>query len=317
MQADYPVQLRAPDIAAYRSGNRGIDYLWTFGSARPGPHLMISAVVHGNELCGAHALDFLLARELRPLCGTLTLAFMNVEAFLSFDPEEPGASRFLDEDFNRVWDLEVLEGDRDSCELRRAREVRPAVDEADILLDIHSMQHDSEPLMLAGPLQKGRALARAVSVPATVVSDAGHAAGRRLRDYGGFADLASDRNALLVECGQHWAAGVERVALEVALRCLLHLRMVEADFVEAELGRGTPPPQRFVEVTEAVTIESERFSFVRDFRGGEVIERAGTLLGYDGERPVRTPYADCVLIMPSRRLTPGLTAVRLGRFISG
>lgn len=316
MQADYPVQLRAPDIAAYRSGNRGIDYLWTFGSQRPGPHLLISALVHGNELCGAHALDFLLSREVRPLRGTLTLAFMNVEAFLAFDPESPGASRFLDEDFNRVWDVPVLEGARDSRELRRARQVRPVVDEADILLDIHSMQHDSEALMLAGPLEKGRALARAVGVPATVVSDAGHAAGRRLRDYGGFADPGSPKNALLVECGQHWTAGVERVALEVALRCLLHLRMVEPDFAEAQLGRESPPPQRFVEVTEAVTIESEAFAFVRDFRGGEVIPRAGTLLGYDGDRPLRTPYDDCVLIMPSRRLTPGLTAVRLGRFIS-
>jgi hypothetical protein len=31
---------------------------------------------------------------------------------------------------------------------------------------------------------------------------------------------------------------------------------------------------------------------------------------------VRTPYDDCILIMPSRRLAPGLTAVRLGRLVS-
>jgi len=314
MQADYPVQLRAPDITPYRSGNRGIDYVWTFGATRPGPHLLISAVVHGNELCGAHALDFLLSRELRPLRGTLTMAFMNVEAFLAFDPATPGASRFLDEDFNRLWDRAVLDGPRDSRELRRARQVRPVVDEADILLDLHSMQHDSEALMLAGPLEKGRSLARALGVPETVVSDAGHASGRRLRDYGDFADPASAKNALLVECGQHWAAGVERVALEVALRCLLHLRMVDPAFAAPHLAEP-PPPQRFVEVTEAITIGSERFEFVRDFRGGEVIPRAGTLLAYDGGRPVRTPYDDCILVMPSRRLTPGLTAVRLGRFV--
>ena len=28
------------------------------------------------------------------------------------------------------------------------------------------------------------------------------------------------------------------------------------------------------------------------------------------------PYDDCVLVMPSRRLGPGLTAVRLGRFVA-
>jgi hypothetical protein len=31
---------------------------------------------------------------------------------------------------------------------------------------------------------------------------------------------------------------------------------------------------------------------------------------------VRTPYDNCVLIRPSRRLAKGQTAVRLGRFLS-
>jgi hypothetical protein len=53
---------------------------------------------------------------------------------------------------------------------------------------------------------------------------------------------------------------------------------------------------------------------LRRFRGLEVIAKAGTLLAEDGERPVRTPYDDCVLVMPSRRLVTGLTAVRLGRY---
>jgi hypothetical protein len=39
------------------------------------------------------------------------------------------------------------------------------------------------------------------------------------------------------------------------------------------------------------------------------------VLGRDGERDVLTPYDNCVLIMPSRRLTKGQTAVRLGRLV--
>jgi hypothetical protein len=31
---------------------------------------------------------------------------------------------------------------------------------------------------------------------------------------------------------------------------------------------------------------------------------------------VTTPYDDCVLIMPSRRLDKGQTAVRLGRYVA-
>ncbi len=72
----------------------------------------------------------------------------------------------------------------------------------------------------------------------------------------------------------------------------------------------------FIEVTDAVTIESDDFRFVEDFRGLETIPRKGSLLGHDGDRPVVTPYDDCVLIMPSRRLHRGQTAVRLGRFLA-
>src|SRR3546814_5453602 len=75
------------------------------------------------------------------------------------------------------------------------------------------------------------------------------------------------------------------------------------------------PEQRFVEVTGPVTITSENFRFVETFNGLEVIPKAGTVIAYDGDAPVTTPYDDCVLIMPSRRLNPGASAVRLGRYV--
>jgi hypothetical protein len=39
------------------------------------------------------------------------------------------------------------------------------------------------------------------------------------------------------------------------------------------------------------------------------------VIAHDGSTPIRTPYDDCILIMPSRRLASGLTAVRLGHFV--
>jgi hypothetical protein len=58
------------------------------------------------------------------------------------------------------------------------------------------------------------------------------------------------------------------------------------------------------------------FRFARVFTGLEVIAKAGTLIGWDGDREVRTPYDNCVLVMPSKRLYRGQTAVRLGRFVA-
>lgn len=314
-QTHFPVEVEAPDISAYRCGNTGVDYVSTFDSGKAGPHAMLSAVVHGNELCGAIILDWLLRTEVRPLRGRLTLAFMNVEAYQRFDPAAPSASRFVDEDFNRLWAPDVLDGPRDSSELRRARALRPVVDDVDVLLDIHSMQQGSAPLMLCGPVLKGRELALALGAPVHVVADAGHAAGKRMRDYGAFIDPASARNALLVECGQHWEQASVDVARDVAVRFLAHLGMVAPGFA-AEHTRPAPSPQQVVEVTGPVTIRSDDFRFVSDFRGLEVIAQAGTLIGYDGEREVRTPYDRCVLIMPSLRRRKGESAVRLGRFVA-
>ena len=310
----YPMELTPPDISAYKAGNTGIDYATTFDSGVAGPHVMVNAVTHGNELCGAITLDYLFHHDLRPTKGKLTLSFANYMAYLRFDADFPATSRFVDEDFNRLWSADVLDGDRDSVELVRAREMRPLIDQADYLLDIHSMQTSIAPLMLAGPLEKGRAFARAVGYPQFVILDEGHAAGRRMRDYADFGDPASEKNALLIEAGQHWEESTADASLETTLRFLDHLGVIDPEFV-AENTAEELVPQKIIEVTAAVTIRHDVFTFAEPYVGLEVIPEAGTVLGHDGDEPVTTPYDDCVLIMPSRRLLPGQTAVRLGRFV--
>jgi len=131
-------------------------------------------------------------------------------------------------------------------------------------------------------------------------------------DHGRFADPGTQAAALLIECGQHWDRTAGDLARQAAARFLTGLRIAGRDLLE-ELGAGTPPPQLVDEVTEAVTITAERFTFVEVFSGGEVIAEEGTLLGHDGDREVRTPYPDCLLMMPSKRLWRGQTAVRLAR----
>jgi predicted deacylase len=311
----YPIELEAPDIRPYQDGNCGIDYVSSFDSGKPGPHLMLAALTHGNELCGAIALDWLLRQGLRPLAGRLTLAFMNVAAYARFERGNPSASRCVDEDFNRVWSTDKLEGVRDSVELRRARALRPLIGSVDALLDIHSMQHATPPLMICGMTRKARDLALRLGTPAHLVCDAGHAAGRRMRDYAEFADGASPKNALLIECGQHWERASATVALDAALRFLLHFGAIERGFAAPHLA-PLPASQQVVEVTQAVTIASDDFRFAAPYVGMELIARAGTVIAHDGVQAVATPYDNCVLIMPSMRLRQGETAVRLGRIVT-
>ena len=307
------IEIEPPDLSSYRIGNTGVDYVWSFAGAEPGPHVVLNALTHGNEICGAIALDRMLRRGLRPARGKLTFSFANIGAYQAFNRADPNASRFLDEDLNRVWAPKVLDGPRQSRELQRARALRPIVDTADFLLDIHSMTAETTPLMLTGMAEKHLAFARRVGVPAMLVRDKGHAAGERLREYGRFSDPDAAPISLLVECGQHWLKKTVDIALETLWRFLAAAGVLAEDEAAAWLARPAPP-QRTVLVTECVTISTDEFRLDERFRGRDIVPRAGTVIAHDGPREIRTPYDNCVLIMPVWRSIRGVTALRLGRF---
>jgi predicted deacylase len=307
----YRIEIQPPDIKPYRHGNAGVDYVHVLDSGTPGPTVMVQALTHGNEFSGAITLDFLFKERVKPARGKLILAFANVAAFERFDFDDPDRSRFIDEDYNRVWADAVIDGPRDSAELRRARELRPFVDAADYLLDLHTMTEPCRPIMVCGMLDKGADFARRVGVPEDLLIDTGHPAGLRMRDRGGFGDPASPKNALLIEAGQHWEKGAIEVAMDTTLR-FLHA----TGAIEQPRSKMKPPgKQRVVRVTEPITATSANFRFAKPWKGLEVVGKKGTLIATDGDKTWRTPYDDCVLVMPSTaHVKPGNTMVRLGRY---
>ena len=310
-----PVELQAPDISRWKDGGTGVDWVHVIESGQPGPQVLVQALTHGNEICGAIALDWLLALGFRPVRGRLTLTFANVQAYARFDPEDPFPSRYVDEDYNRVWGDEALFGKRDSAELRRARELQPFVDAAHLLLDIHSMSEACRPLMVCGTADKNADFARALGVPDTLLIDTGHPAGLRMVERGGYGDPSSPKRALLVECGQHWERGAADVAIDTLVRFLGLAGAAEAAWVAAHTRLPLPGRQRLVRVTEAVVALSSGFHFLLPTEGLGVIAKAGTPLAQDGDHVWLTPYDDCVLVMPgTKNLKAGGTAVRLGRF---
>jgi succinylglutamate desuccinylase len=303
------VRLPKPDLSPWRAGNIGIPGVWRVAAAEPGPHLVVSALVHGNEISGGLLLARWLREGVRPRRGTLTLVFANLAAFDRFDPSDPTATRFLDEDLNRVWAPELLRGPRRTVELERARQLLPVLEAADVLLDLHSMLWPSDPLFIAGPGEGARALGQAVGTPPVVIADEGHAAGLRMIDHGRFA---AGGRALLLEAGPHWQPETLAQMEATAARLLRLLGMAEEG---APLPPDAPlPPGRFARVTRTVTAQSGDFAFLRPYRGGEVVRERNTLIALDGEAEIRTPHDDCLLVMPSPRAMRGHTAVRLARF---
>jgi predicted deacylase len=283
---------------------------------------MVQALTHGNEFCGAIALDWLFRERVRPARGKLTVAFANVAAYGRFDFDDPDASRYIDEDYNRVWADDALFGPRDSIELRRARALQPFVDAADFVLDLHSMHEPGRPIMVCGTVEKNAAFAREIGVPADLLLDTGHPAGLRMIERGGFGDPASPKRAVLIECGQHWERAAADVAIDTLVRFLRATGAADAAWAQTRLQLPTPAEQRLVRVTEAVVAKSTGFRFLVPIEGLGVVEKQGTPIAEDtdpatGERIVwRAPCDRTVLVMPSlKHLRPGNTQVRLGRFV--
>ena len=287
-----PIEFAFPDLRKWEKG--AAPYIHVLESGKPGPTVMVASLTHGNEVSGAIVVDALLAAKVKPRQGTLILSFNNIEAYHSFDSRTPFKSRLVDEDFNRVWGR--IDEPATTAETRRAQVLKPFVERADLL-------------------DKGVALAKKIGTPVDIVRDAGHAAGMRMRDYGGFGDPASPKNALLIETGQHWRASSVVVAKDVTARFLVETGILEEADLPAGWRQPTPAKQRIVEVTHAVATKRGNFTPAQRFEGQDVIPKAGTVLGHDDDEPVTTPYDDCVLVMPSstRPLRPGVTVVRLGR----
>ncbi len=311
--------LPCPDISMWRQGNTGTEGVWHFDSGQAGRHVLISALIHGNELCGAWALKGLLEAGIRPEAGKLTLVFANLSAFDRFDEANHDASRFVDEDMNRQWMDERIAEPR-TLERQREAALAPWVRQADWVLDLHSMHEPGAPLLLTGIQPRNLELARQLANPVHIVVDAGHKDGVRMRDYGrlGLPDAqAPDTRSLLIECGFHGDPASRDVARDLCVRFLAVSGVVSAQTLQATLpGWQLPdaPQQWALEVTGPVVARSERFRFSEPFSGLECIPRAGTVIGDNDGEPVTTPYDDCVLVMPSvRQARAGVTVVRFAR----
>jgi hypothetical protein len=122
--------------------------------------------------------------------------------------------------------------------------------------------------------------------------------------------------AILVEAGQHWVPEtVETMAATVA-RLLLATGQIDAEGAALITEKPLDPgPARFAQVTRTVTAQTNEFSFVQPYRGGDIVRGRNTLIALDGETEIRTPHDDCLLVMPSLRTCRGHTAVRLARLV--
>ncbi|MDM0084074.1 succinylglutamate desuccinylase/aspartoacylase family protein [Variovorax sp. J31P179] len=294
------------DISAYREGNTGIDYVHRFESGKPGPHVLINALTHGNEICGMVAATHLLDSGVRPKLGTLTVSFAHVEAYNAFDPAKPFDNRQIVHNLNRVWSDEWLDGPEDSPELRRARELRPVVAAADHILDIHSTSQDVVPFWVYPDFERNARVATAIGLPPVhLVMPSGLGSGTPLIQHGLHAGADAPGAAMVVECGQHFKQSAADLATEVTLRFLAHFGLIDRAGATPEAEA-----QRRFELLQTHLIKSEDFRFVRPLIGFETFAE-GELIATQGTDEIRAPCDDCTVFMPAQRVIVGREAVYL------
>jgi predicted deacylase len=308
MNAPLPaLEVTPRDLSRYRVGNTGIDYVHRFESGRPGPHVMVNGLTHGNEFCGMVAVCHLLDSGVRPKIGTLTLSFANVAAYETFDPDKPFESRLITHNLNRIWSAAQLDGSEDSIELRRAREMRPAVDAADHILDIHSTSQDVVPFWVYPSFERNGAVASALARPEVhLVMPAGLGSGTPLIQHGAHGRADGTGSALVVECGQHFRQATADLATEVALDFLGHFGLVDPP------ARPPAAPARRFELLRTHVIQNESFAFTRPVIGFETFAE-GELIATDGALEIRAPCDDCTIFMPARVSIVGREGVYLTR----
>ncbi len=148
--------------------------LGSYSTGSPGPLVIATGAIHGNEPSGARALLRLfetLRAAAPPFRGRILGLTGNLQALNR-------GERFLDRDLNRAWRAErlvALEGarpedlsgeDRELVEL--GGEIQAALESrtgAAVFLDLHTTSSDSAPFAIVSDSRVNRRLAQALGVP--------------------------------------------------------------------------------------------------------------------------------------------------------
>ena len=276
----------------------------TWAALAPGPSLVVLGAVHGNEVCGAHAIvraiDDLTHGRLRLLRGRLTLVpLANPLAFAQVTRE---GQRNLNRRF-------LPQPDPQDYEDRITHQLAPLLAQHEVLLDLHSFHTPGDPFAMVGPRNNSgarepfaraaeeMALARALGAQQVVEGwlevydraaglrgelpdDEGIGTNEYMRSQGGYA--------VTIECGQHEDPEAIDVATRAIHGALAHLELAHV-----------PAPPRFAgpaaRLKDVVLRESPADRLAQDWHSFDAVQ-AGDVIAHRADgTPVAAPYDGCVL----------------------
>jgi predicted deacylase len=228
-----------------------------FQAIEPGPRLLVTGAVHGNEVCGTRAIRRLIDEfqndQRQLLRGSLSL--VPICNPLAYQKGQRSGDRNLNRRLRPTQDPREFED-------HVANWLCPLMQQHDILLDLHSFQAQGRPFVMVGPEDNSASLqpftqaaqelawAKVLGVQRGVDgwldTYSGGVAQRRARyagrEVGSSVDLdeqygvgsteymrSTGGMALTLECGQHEDPEAPEVAYRAIVNSLLHFGLIEGE----------------------------------------------------------------------------------------
>ena len=254
--------------------------------------IAVSALTHGDEVVGLDILMEIILRLLEKkftLKGDLYLIIANREAYLK-------DRRFVDVDLNRTYGLESYS---DAIEEKRVQEIKPVLDQCDVILDLHqAMANTIHPFFFVEYTEELHDWLTKVTpnVPIVYVKSAGTVT--TLSSYGRFKGKIS----ATLEVG---SVGVDYYQLEVGSN-------VAQSFIEASHSninefpvfhplRKKAPAYAF---SHWEPYEKGNVKFVRNFVNFEYVKKGEPIVLLDGKE-IKSPKEGEILRLPHTWFEPG------------
>jgi uncharacterized protein len=296
-----------------------------FTSPQPGARLIVTAAVHGNEVCGTHAVRRLVSEF---ESGALKLQRGCVTFVPVTNPLAHALGRRVgDRNLNR----RLAPTDRPlEFEDHVANWLCPLLAEHEVLLDLHSFQAGGQPFVMVGPTdndgpleptvhaRREEALARRLGVHRAVdgwLSTYARGVERR-RDFAALhPDAPADLDprygigtteymrstggwALTLECGQHEDPAAPRVAYDAIRRTLAHLQLID------EPDPAPLPDMESLHLYEVVDKQHADDRFERAWTSFDAL-RTGDRIGIRADGAPVVAQADGHIVFPNPKAGAG------------
>lgn len=274
-------------------------------TGRPGPTVVATGGVHGNEPAGLHALRRVLARlagERMPLRGELWAVAGNLRA-LAED------RRFIDRDLNRRWTREAMselvnagpgEAAEDHEQLELLTTLAPLLVRGGppiVFLDLHTTSGPAAPFSCMPDVLRNRAIALAMPIPLVL--------GLEEVLEGSLLGYLCDMGhiGVAVEAGQHRdpaTVGFHEAALWIALvaaGCLDEGHVPDLAEHRGRLiaaNRGLPPVVE-IRVRHGVRPDEEPFTMEPGFENFQPIIK-GQMVARDRNGPILAPRTGLMML---------------------